>query len=71
MQFLCRHLGISMDQTIAVGDAENDISMIKAAHTGIAMQNASEDVKAAADYVTSTDCDHCGFREAILKFMLF
>ena len=71
MQFLCRHLGISMDQTIAVGDAENDISMIKAAHTGIAMQNASEDVKAAADYVTSADCDHCGFREAILKFMLF
>lgn len=45
--------GIDCRHTIAVGDNENDISMIKNAGTGIAVANAIESVKSAADYITS------------------
>ena len=48
----CAALGIDPKETVAFGDAENDIPMLKAAGTGIAMGNATEAVKAAADGVT-------------------
>ena len=44
---------------IAMGDGENDISMIKMAGLGIAMQNASDEVKKYADIVTDSN-DNCG-----------
>lgn len=71
IRFLCDYLKIPMEQTIAIGDAENDIPMLEAAHIGIAVQNASGPVKAAADYVTASDCDHGAVSEAITKFMFF
>lgn len=48
----CAALDIDPKDTVAFGDAENDIPMLKAAGTGIAMGNATEAVKAAADGVT-------------------
>ena len=48
----CRSAGIDMRQTIAFGDSQNDIEMLRAAGVGVAMGNASEDVKTAADMVT-------------------
>ena len=42
---------------IAVGDYENDISMIRYADTGYATANAAENVKAAADRVTVSNRD--------------
>lgn len=48
----CAALGIDIKETVAFGDAENDIPMLKAAGTGVAMGNATEAVKAAADAVT-------------------
>jgi Cof subfamily protein (haloacid dehalogenase superfamily) len=45
-------LGISPDKTIAIGDYNNDVSMIKAAKLGVAVSNAVEEAKAAADYIT-------------------
>lgn len=45
-------LGADMKDTVAIGDGGNDISMIKAAHVGVAMGNASADVKNVADMVT-------------------
>ena len=45
-------LGISPDKTVAVGDYNNDISMLKAAKAGFAVANAIDEAKAAADYVT-------------------
>ncbi len=51
-------LHISSDECIACGDGFNDVSMIRYAGLGIAMSNASEAVKQAADYVTdSNDAD--------------
>lgn len=49
---ICRVLGISTEEVVAFGDAQNDIPMLQAAGMGVAMGNASEAVKAAADYVT-------------------
>lgn len=51
----CRALGIDPKQTVAFGDAENDIPMLKAAGVGVAMGNAADSVKAAADAVTGTN----------------
>ena len=54
---LAEMLGIPTNRVIAVGDNENDLGMIRAAGTGIAVANAVENVKAAADYVTRENCD--------------
>lgn len=48
----CKALGIAPADTVAFGDAENDIPMLKAAGIGVAMGNAVPTVKAAADEVT-------------------
>ena len=52
---VCRALGIRPEEVIAFGDAENDIPMLRAAGMGVAMGNATEAVKAAADMVTLTN----------------
>lgn len=49
---ICRVLGIQANEVIAFGDAENDIPMLREAGIGVAMGNASDTVKAAADYIT-------------------
>lgn len=66
---LAAHLGISMEQVIAVGDSYNDISMIEAAGLGVAMGNAVEAVKQAADYETD-DNEHDGVARVVEKFFL-
>ena len=70
VRFLCEYTGIPLCNTIASGDAENDISMIRAAHIGCAMRNAEEEVKQAADYITENDNNHDGVAEIIHKFVL-
>ena len=69
LQFLAGHLGIDIAETMAIGDGSNDISMLRAAGVGVAMGNAAEDVKAAADYVTDTNARD-GVARAIEKFCL-
>lgn len=49
---LAKLLNISMSKTIAVGDYNNDISMIKSAKLGFSTANAREEVKAVSDIVT-------------------
>ena len=59
----CRTLGIPVSHSLAAGDSENDISMLRAAGTGIAMCNGipqMPDIEKAADAVTLTDNDHDG-----------
>ncbi len=64
---VCEALGISPEEAIAFGDGGNDIDMLRTAGIGVAMGNATEDVKAAADYVTS-DVDDDGLLRALEKF---
>ena len=52
---LCDCLGIPREESVAVGDGLNDLSMIKAAGLGVAMKNAAEEVTKAAKYVTSSN----------------
>lgn len=70
VRFLCDYTGIPLCNTIAAGDAENDISMIETAQIGCAMKNAEEKVKEAADYITERDNNHDGVAEIIQKFVL-
>ncbi len=57
---LAEILNIPLYDTIAAGDEENDISMIKTANLGIAMINGKESVKKSADVITKNDNDHDG-----------
>lgn len=54
---ICGALGMQPEEVIAFGDAENDIPMLQAAGVGVAMGNAAENVKAAADRVTLSNND--------------
>lgn len=61
---LCDALGIDRAASAAVGDAENDIPMLRMAGLGIAMGNGTDAVKSAADRAVA-DMDHGGCAEAI------
>ena len=61
--FLSEYLSVPVQNMIAVGDAGNDIAMIKVAGFGVAVKNAEDSVKAAADYITVFDNNHDGILE--------
>ncbi|MFC3773005.1 Cof-type HAD-IIB family hydrolase [Paenibacillus sp. GCM10012303] len=65
---VCGLLGITMDQVMAVGDQHNDMELIRAAGLGIAMGNADEALKRAADGVTDTN-ERNGVAKAIQKYI--
>lgn len=62
-------LGIHREEIMAVGDGSNDIAMLREAGLGVAMENATEAVKAAADVVTLSN-DQEGAAAAIEKYVL-
>lgn len=62
-------LGIPREQIMACGDGSNDVEMIQEAGFGVAMANAIEPVKQAADYVTLSN-DEDGVAKAIEKYVL-
>lgn len=55
---MVRILGIDPEKTVAVGDYDNDVQMLRAAKLGIAVANASPAAKAAADHVTVSNEEH-------------
>ena len=56
--WLAEKYGIKQEEIICIGDAENDISMIKYAGLGVAMGNAMQTTKAQADYICGTNNDN-------------
>ncbi|MCR4903723.1 MAG: Cof-type HAD-IIB family hydrolase [Butyrivibrio sp.] len=64
---LCSLLNVPVENSIAAGDEQNDISMIEAAGTGIAVANATDIVKASADIVTEYDNDHDGLAKYLIQ----
>ena len=66
---LLEHLGMEREQMIACGDGFNDRSMIEFAGLGVAMANAQEPVKAAADHVTVSN-DEDGVAVVVEQFIL-
>ncbi len=69
LQFLAKHLQIPVEDTIAVGDSDNDRHVLETAGLSVAMGNAEPDILLLADCVTS-DNDHNGTGEAIRKYLL-
>lgn len=65
---LAAKLGLKQEETMGIGDGENDITMMQMAGIGVAMGNAEETVKAAADYVTLTNSED-GVAAAIEKLV--
>lgn len=62
-------LGISKDEIICMGDAENDLHMLEYAGLGVAMENAFPKVKEIANYITLSN-DNNGVAHVINKFVL-
>jgi len=60
-------LGISSDDTLAIGDGSNDVEMLRWAACGIAMGQAPATVQAAADEVTATVLED-GAAQALSRF---
>ena len=70
LRWLANYLGIDETETIAIGDNYNDTEMIKAAHLGVAVTCAADDIKELAQYVTKNDYDAGAVKEVIEKFVL-
>ena len=70
VKWMCQYLDIPVENSVAAGDAENDIEMLKAANTGAVMCNAYPGVKEYGNYVTHHDNNHDGVGEIIHKFIL-
>lgn len=68
LEALCGHLGIPIEDTMAFGDRDNDADMLLAAGIGVAMENAVDELKAVADFVTRSN-DEDGIAHALEKFI--
>ncbi len=62
-------LGIRREEIMACGDGDNDIAMLREVGFGVAMENAEDNVKAVADYITGNN-DENGVAKAIEQFVL-
>jgi Cof subfamily protein (haloacid dehalogenase superfamily) len=69
MSIALKALNIPRENSIAIGDSKNDIDIICAAGLGIAMGNASDELKALAAAITG-DCGKGGVGQALRKFVL-
>jgi Cof subfamily protein (haloacid dehalogenase superfamily) len=69
LRFLTDYLGVPLDETMAIGDAWNDVPMLSIAGYGVAMGSAPPEVVAEADAVVG-DVAHFGVAEAIERFVL-
>ena len=61
---LCAALGVTPEEAAAIGDSENDLTMLQAVSLSVAMGNAPESIRSAARFSTA-DCDHDGVPEAV------
>ena len=66
---LAEHLNLTREQVMACGDSDNDRAMIQDAGLGVAMANAPEHIKKAADVVTDTNVQH-GVAQAVRRYVL-
>lgn len=69
LHLLAEKLGVPMDQTMACGDSGNDIPMLKEAALAVAMENAAEEVKEIAGFITLSN-EESGVAYAVEKFAL-
>ena len=70
VRWFCDYVGVPIENSVAAGDAQNDIEMLKAAHIGAVMCNAYPGIEEYGNYVTEHDNNHDGVAEIIRKFIL-
>lgn len=70
LQKVCDHYGIDIKDTLVIGDNYNDVKMLEAAGTSVAVKNARLQVKDSADYVAEATNVEGAVGEAIEKFIL-
>lgn len=68
VDFLREYWGLKKEEILTIGDQNNDIELLKAGGIKVAMGNATEELKAVADYVTDTVHNN-GFVRAIERFV--
>lgn len=69
VSFLTEYLNMSKENTIAFGDEANDISMIQAVGTGVAMINAIPALKDSATLITESDFNHDGVAKMLERML--
>lgn len=69
LAWVAQHLGVAQRETMAFGDAGNDVAMLRWAGVGVAMGNASAEAKASADIIAPT-VDDDGVSEIISRLCL-
>lgn len=69
IEILCKKVGINIADSVAFGDADNDIDMINVVGTGVAMGNSNNAVKKVADMVTD-DVDKDGIYKGLKNLKL-
>lgn len=66
---LAELVGCSLDETIACGDAANDLAMVEAAGVGVAAANATDGLAEHADYTTRATCDDGVIAEVVERIV--
>jgi hypothetical protein len=69
LEYIADKLGIGLKETMAIGDSETDVSMIKNAGVGIAMKVSNEKLLKAADLITKKTNDENGALDFILDIL--
>ena len=70
LRYIADYYNIKLSEIIAIGDADNDVDMIKMSGLGIAMKNADEDTKQHADLITDFTCKEGGVSKILEKILL-
>ena len=70
VKWLCDYLKIEKNQTMGIGDSDNDIDMIKNVGFGCAVKGAKENLKKISDYICEKDYDQGAVKEVIEKFLI-
>ena len=68
LRHLAHHFRIDIAHTMAIGDSENDIDMLREAAVGVAVSGADRDVQAVADHIVASNDDD-GVAEALDMFV--
>ena len=70
VKWLCDYLKVEKNQTMGIGDSDNDIDMIKNVGFGCAVKGSKESLKKIVDYICEKDYDEGAVKEVIDKFLL-
>lgn len=69
LEILSNYLNVKKEEVLSIGDNINDIDMFKTSGISVAINNAYDEVKKVANYITTNTSENAGFAEAVYKFI--